>query len=206
MPATNASFAARAVAPGDELHVDRGGLRVAQPLAAREQLLERVRQQLVRGHVLPAPEQLAGRDLVEDGRHLVVAASRVFRTSSLESLDGALELAVVAARQSDLMAAHHRDRVGDLDGGVLPLAASVGPLRSASGGVVVGRSSGSAVEQIRGAGGVAAVERLNPRPSVVPPGRIVRGDGNRRRSDSRSRLPSLCAIRRMVWYCARSSV
>ena len=63
------------IAPGDELHVDRGGFRVAQPLAACEQLLEGVRQELVREHVLPAPEKLPGRDLVEDCRHLVILQS-----------------------------------------------------------------------------------------------------------------------------------
>src|SRR5476649_2149087 len=35
------------IAPGGELHVDRGGLRVALPLVPREELLQRVRQELV---------------------------------------------------------------------------------------------------------------------------------------------------------------
>ena len=39
----------------------------------------------------------------------------------LKRLHGVLKLAVVPACQSDLMTAHRRHRVGDLDGGVLPL-------------------------------------------------------------------------------------
>ena len=116
-----------AVSPRDELHVQRRRFGVALSLAPRQQLLEGVRQQLVRRHVLASPEQLAGRHLVEDGGHLVVRRAAV-ENVPLECVDGALELAVVAAHQSDLMSAHHRDRVGDLDGRVLPLE------RSSSGG------------------------------------------------------------------------
>jgi hypothetical protein len=96
-------------------------------LAPCQQLLERVRQQLVRRHVLASPEQLADCHLVEDGGHFVVRRAAV-ENVPLECVHGALELPVIAAHQSYLMAAHHRDRVGDLDRRVLSLE------RSSSGG------------------------------------------------------------------------
>src|SRR5947207_3075783 len=49
----------------EELHVHRGRLGVPKALAAGQQLLERMGQQLVCDHVLPAGHQLAGCDLVE---------------------------------------------------------------------------------------------------------------------------------------------
>ena len=77
MPATIASFA-----PRPSRHVTSCMFIVVasvsrSPLAAREQLLEGVREQLVRCHVLTPPEQFAGGDLVENGRHLVVAQQAV---------------------------------------------------------------------------------------------------------------------------------
>ena len=56
------------------------------------------------GHVLAPPEQLAGGDLVEDGRHLVVAQQPV-QDVVLERLHRGLEPTVIAARQGDLVAA-----------------------------------------------------------------------------------------------------
>ena len=54
-----------------EAHVHRRGFGVALTLAPRQQLLEDVRQHLVRGHVLAAAEQFAGGDLVQNRRDLV---------------------------------------------------------------------------------------------------------------------------------------
>ena len=127
MTRSSAKCAIRGVAvpPRDELHVERRRFRISLPLAPREQLLERVRQQLVGRHVLPASQQLAGRNLVENGGHLVIRRAAVQHVS-FECIDGTLELTVVAAHQADLMTAHHRYRVGDLDGRVLALERSSG--------------------------------------------------------------------------------
>ena len=76
-----------AVAPGGELHVDGGRLRVSLALASGQQLLERMGQQLIGGHVLATPEELARRDLVEDGRHLVVAQQPVTVQRQLRDVD-----------------------------------------------------------------------------------------------------------------------
>ena len=108
-PRTTLAPADAAVAQAAEAHVHRGGLGVAQALAAREQLLERVREQLIRRHVLAAREQLTGGDLVEDGGHLVVpgvagAARR------LRAPHGLLERAAVSAHERDLMAARSARR------------------------------------------------------------------------------------------------
>ena len=62
-----------AVAKTAEPHVHRRGFAVPQSFASREQLLEHVRQQLIGGHVLAPGHELTGRDLVEDGGHLVIA-------------------------------------------------------------------------------------------------------------------------------------
>ena len=120
MPATNASLTARASRQVTSCMLIVGGLGIAEPLAARQQLLQRMREQLVREHVLPTAEQLAGRDLVEHGGHLVIAREAIEHVA-LERLHGVLQATVIPASQCDLMAAHHRHRVGDFDRGVLTL-------------------------------------------------------------------------------------
>ena len=124
----------------------RGGLGVSLALASGQQLLQGVREQLVRGHVLTAPEQLAGRDLVEDGGHLVVSRQAV-EDVVLEGLHRCLESPVIAARQRNLVAAPSSRpsrrsrwwRIGVRAFG--ELTPSGAPASS------VGRSSGSAVER-----------------------------------------------------------
>ena len=75
MPATNASFAAR-----PSRHVTSCMFIVAASVS-RSRLLRASScsracdSSWFAGHVLAAPEQFAGGDLVEDGRHLVVAAA-----------------------------------------------------------------------------------------------------------------------------------
>src|SRR5687767_9863505 len=66
-----------AITPSDKLHVHRGGFGISQALAAGQELFERVREQLIRGHVLSAPEQFAGRNLVENRGHLVIPGQTV---------------------------------------------------------------------------------------------------------------------------------
>ena len=61
----------RAITPHQQLHVDVSGLGVAKAFAACEQLLQRVRQQLIRRGVLAAAEQFACRDLVQDSGQFV---------------------------------------------------------------------------------------------------------------------------------------
>src|ERR1700674_4902439 len=77
----------------EQSHVHRGGFGVAHPLAAREELLERMREQLVGRHVLPAREQFTGGDFVQDGGHFVVPREGVSDVL-LEPLDRLLQLAV----------------------------------------------------------------------------------------------------------------
>src|SRR6266542_2946069 len=48
------------IAPRGQLHVDGRSLRVPFTLVSSQQLLQRVRQQLIRGHVLAPLQQLAG--------------------------------------------------------------------------------------------------------------------------------------------------
>ena len=150
-----------AVAPRNELHVHGRGLGVAEPLAARQHLLEGVRQQLVGRHVLTAAEQFGRRYLVENRGHLVVPLEAV-EDVTFKVLDGTLQLPVVSAHETDLVPAHRGHRIRDLDGGVLPLE------RATRGGTESRRERRRAFERdrsrpVRGSGSVAAVEPLQPR-------------------------------------------
>src|SRR5262249_6455433 len=58
-PADQTRHGGAAVQQAAQLHVHDGGLGVPQPFAAGEQLFERVRQELIRRHVLASGEQLA---------------------------------------------------------------------------------------------------------------------------------------------------
>ena len=139
----------RRIAPRGQLHIDRRGLRVSLPFAPRQHLFERVRQELIRGHVLTTGQQFAGGDLVEDRRHLVEPRPLI-QDVALEPSERVLKPIVIAADQGDLVAPPHRDGVGDLDRGVRrskarPRAAvrrAVSPF---------GRSSGNVVCRVRGA-------------------------------------------------------
>ena len=93
---TKAALAARRVTPAGELHVDGDGLSVALALAARQQLLERVREELIGDHVLATREQLASRDLVQNGGHLVIARQAV-QDVVLEALNRLLQATVISA-------------------------------------------------------------------------------------------------------------
>src|SRR6202049_4602493 len=166
------------VAHPEQSHVHRGGFGVAHPLAAREELLEGMREQLVGRHVLPAREQFTGGDFVQDGRHLVVPRLRIQHVL-LEGLDRLLQLAVIAAHQRNLMAADLRDGVRDFDGGVRVLNGL-----SRGRGQLVEQSPGS-FQTTRGllvqrAAGIPGIEPLQPWGGIRPATRIVSGDADRR--------------------------
>ena len=109
-----------AVTPRHELHVHGRGLGVAEPFATRQHLLERVRQELIGGHVLAPAEEFGSGHFVEDRGHLVVPLEAI-ENVAFEVLHGTLQLPVVSAHETDLVPAHRGHRVRDLDGGVLPL-------------------------------------------------------------------------------------
>ena len=72
---------------------------------------------MIRRRVLPPSDELAGRDLVEHGGHVVIARQRA-EDVALELLDQPLKGSVVAAHERDLMAPNFGDRIGQLDRGV----------------------------------------------------------------------------------------
>ena len=108
------------ISPSHELHVDRRGFRVAQALASHQELLECVREQLICCHILTTAKELASSDLVKNGCHFVII-ERAIEDVAFERLDRPLEFAVITPNQSNLMAAHHCDGVGDLDSRILTL-------------------------------------------------------------------------------------
>src|ERR1700676_1936705 len=71
-------------------HVHRGSLGVTPALGLRQQLLQRMRQQLIRRGVLAPAHELAGGDLVEDCRQLMERADGT-QDVVLEELHYALE-------------------------------------------------------------------------------------------------------------------
>ena len=81
----DAALAARPSRRPTKSHVHHGGFAVALPLAADQELLEDVREQLIGGHVLPSCQELAGGDLVENGRRFVVPGA-VLTTSRSSAL------------------------------------------------------------------------------------------------------------------------
>src|SRR5438105_7459022 len=93
-----------------QTHVHRGRLRVASALRLREQLLQRMRQQLIRRGVLAPANQLASGDLVED-RSQLMQRSDGAQDVVLEQLYYALETPSVAAHERDLVRTTLRDGV-----------------------------------------------------------------------------------------------
>ena len=74
------------------------------PLAADQELLEDVREQLIGGHVFPSCQELPGGDLVENGRRFVVPR-RGAHNVALQSVDSRLQATAVPADQRDLVTA-----------------------------------------------------------------------------------------------------
>ena len=84
------------VPPAGELRVHGDSLSVALSLAARQQLLEGVREELIGDQVLASREQLASRDLVQNGGHLVIPRLAV-QDVVLEALNRLLQATVISA-------------------------------------------------------------------------------------------------------------
>src|SRR5712691_1833487 len=93
-----------------EPHIHRGHFGVAPALGLREQLFQRMRQQLIRGGILAPAHELRRGDLVEDGRQLMEGAERA-QDVVLEQLHHALKASPVSTHQADLVGSSLRDGV-----------------------------------------------------------------------------------------------
>src|SRR5438105_228549 len=96
-----------AVRQGAQPHVHGGCLAIAHAFAARQQLFECVRKQLIRGDVLPSGQHFASSDFVENGSEFVIARPRI-DDIILKFLDGLLHWTAVASHQRDLIACNLR--------------------------------------------------------------------------------------------------
>ena len=100
-----------------QTHVHRGHLGVAPALRLRKELLQRVREQLIRRGILSSAHELPGSDLVEDCGQLMQGAYGT-QDVVLQQLHNTLETAAIAADQCDLVGTTLRDGIRDLDGRV----------------------------------------------------------------------------------------
>ena len=199
VPATNACVRRLPVPPRHELHVHRGRLGVSEALAAGEQLLERVREQLVGGHVLPARRAARRR---RSCRGWPSSRGSRWRCSA-RRLGGPARPAgggrgsprtsatwwppIIATESVISTVARRRSKACR--------AAEGSWARRAAGG-----SSGRALREVQTARRVAARQCLKPRLAVVPPARVDGADGDRRDAVP-VEAASPCAMRWMIWNC-----
>src|SRR2546427_1471550 len=148
-----------------QTHVHRGHLGVPTALGLREQLLQRMRQQLIRHGILAPAHELAGGNLVEDGRQLMVGTHGT-QDVVLEQLHDALEASSVAAHERDLVHTTLRDGVRDFDGrvGIFNRAPRVG--RQSREGCSARSLHGASDLCVEITARITAVQRGEPRRTV----------------------------------------
>src|SRR5438094_210311 len=106
-----------ATAHAQQLHVHRCHFGITGSFTTGQELFQRMREQLIRGHILTPREQFAGSHFVQNRSHFMIARRGVEHIV-FERLRSLLQVAVVAAHERDLMTANLGDRIRQLDRGV----------------------------------------------------------------------------------------